>query len=157
MVPKSSWSNRGECITGMKHKATHHSCGLAPVMQATSRRRADFAKRMCCRNPAVLGDHPEHSSSSAANNPQKTSTTVVQQLTRVITGFGSKKPLASPIDSPASIVRETVQGFRCKSTVNRNVLAANATAHDLEVPEALLEHPDAPSISLPYSCQGLRQ
>ena len=83
-------------------------------MQATSRRRADFAKRMCCHDPTVLGDQPEHLSSSAVNNQQNTSRRIVQPLARIITGFGSKKPLASEKGSPASIVRETVTGSRCK-------------------------------------------
>ncbi len=118
----------------MKPKGMHRSCALAPVMQATSKRRADLAKRMCCRNPAVLGDRAEHLSLSAVNNQQKTSTKVVQRLTRIVTRFGSK----SELDSPAS---ETV-----KVEVN---------ASDSEVSDALLEHSDGPSISLPHSRQGL--
>jgi len=129
-------------------------------MQATSRRQrnANLVKRTCCRSAAVLGDHPEHLSSSAVNSQQKTSTTVLQQLSKVITGFGSKKPLSSDPDPPASILRETAQASRCKPTVNRNVLVeVNASAYDLEGPEALREQSDAPSISLLRSCQGLRQ
>lgn len=129
-------------------------------MQATSRRQrnANLVKRTCCRSAAVLDDHPEHLSSAAVNSQQKTSTTVLQQLSKVITGFGSKKPLSSDPDPPASIVRETAQASRCKPTVNRNVLVeVNASAYDLEGPEALREQSDAPSISLLRSCQGLRQ
>ena len=118
LVPKIARSNRDEGITGMRPKNIHPSCGLAPVMQATSRRRAYFANRMCCRNPTVLGDQPGHLSSAAVNNQQKTSGTVMQHLARILNGFGSKKPITSEKDSPASIVRETVKGFRCKSIVN---------------------------------------
>lgn len=86
----------------MKPKNIHPSCGLAPVMKATSRRRAYFANRMCCRKPTVLGDQPEHLSSSAVNNQQKTSGIVLQHLARMLNGFGSKKPLTSEKDSPAA-------------------------------------------------------
>jgi len=71
-------------------------------MKANSRRRAYFANRMCCRKPAVLGDQPEHLSSSAVNNQQKTSGIVLQHLARMLNGFGSKKPLTSEKDSPAA-------------------------------------------------------
>ena len=157
LVPKFSRSNCDECITGMKHKDVHHFCGLASVMQATSRRQrhADSAKRTCCRKPAVLGDHHEHLSSSAGNNQRKSSTTVLKQLTKVITEFGSKKPLTS---DPASIVRETAQTSRCKPNVICDVLVDfNASANGLEGPEALREYSDAPSNSLLRSHQGLKQ
>ncbi len=82
----------------------------------------------------------------------------MQQLSKVITGFGSKKPLSSDPDPPASIVRETAQASRCKPTVNCNFLVdVDASAYGLEGPEALREHSDAPSISLLQSYQGLKQ
>ena len=129
-------------------------------MQATSRRSRDAgsAKRICCRKPAVLGDHPEQLSSSAACNQRTTSKKFLQQLSKVITEFGSKKPLRSDPDPPASIVRETAQTSRCKPTVIYDVLVeVNATAYASEGPEALREHSDAPSISLLRSYQGLKQ
>ena len=121
-------SNRDECVTAMKH--LHHPCGLASVMQATSRRQrhADSAKRTCCRKPAVLG---ENLRSSAAHNQRKSSTTVVKQLSKVITSFGSKKAQSSD--------------------------PVTASAHGMEGPDALREQFDAPSNSLLRSYQDLKQ
>ena len=101
-------------------------------MQATSRRQrlANSAKRTCCRKPAVLGPHPEHVSSSAANNQRKSSTAVLKQLSKVITDFGSKKAQST---DPVS-----------------------ASAYGLEGPEALRENSHALSNSLIRSYQGLK-
>ena len=157
LVSKSSRSNRDKCITGMKHKDTPHSCGLASVMQATSRRQrhADSAKRTCCRKPAVLDDHTKHLSSSAADNQRKSSTTVLKQLFKVIT-FGSKKAQRSDPNPSASLVRETVQASRYKPTCDF-LVDVNASAYGLEGPGALREPSDAPSNCLLRSYQGLIQ
>ncbi|KAL0047806.1 hypothetical protein WJX82_000463 [Trebouxia sp. C0006] len=83
-------------------------------MKATSRRRAYFANRMCCRKPTVLGDQPEHLSSSAVNNQQKTSGIVLQHLARMLNGFGSKKPLTSERVLPAASEKPQQQGTQGK-------------------------------------------
>jgi len=93
-----------------------------------------------------------------SQQPAKDIKKVLQQLSKVITEFGSKKPLTSDPDPPASIVRETAQTSRCKPTVICDVLVeVNASAYASEGPEALREHSDAPSISLLRSYQGLKQ
>ncbi len=148
---RSSRSSHDECVTAMKH--LHHPCGLASVMQATSRRQrhADPAKRTCCRKPAVIG---ENVSSSAAHKQRKSSTTVLKQLSKVITNFGNKKAQFSENTSPASIVRETAQASRCKPTGDF-LVDVNASAYGLEGPEALREQPAAARYSLLQSNQGL--